>query len=631
MTLPQSFSQVLYALNSPLTILYILIGILPLIFVGNLYDKAELPRYALLSFSTILASLLFISSYKNNKTLYWSKSQIFFLIFIIYALLSTNWSVDYGLYTENSIKLVSLSLIFLLASQINNIKQIQTLFYICTFAASVVSIIGVLQKFNLNPFNFLQTSPPASSFINKNFASNYLDLIIPINFILLILSSCKKTSWLLALALSLNISYVLIIVSRGSWLALVVFFILFLIAANKLSFLKEKLITFSAVNKAPLLVLFIIPILLFNLPGVNGRVLKDQAENFSPYKATSSSARANSYLTSFDIIKDKPVFGVGFGNFHIAFQSYKRDLNSDHKVETNLLRLHNDLLQLFVELGLIGVGLFLLLIFVTLKPAIYAFKQKSTASQQLNNNKILKQFLSLALILSLFSSFTHSLVSFPMHQSNTSLIIFLWMGCLTALYSRKLTSPALSQFSIYFFLIIILLFSFFAIPHYQRALNSSYHINEAIKYFENKDCNNAIKQSELAIEKYSKDYYSQSWVITVFSDCHIKNTAQIENITNVILESNPLHPYALKMSALNYYQQQKYSLAEKPFLMLTHLYPSLPTTYIELGHTFYKQNKFIKAKREYLKALRLEKNNATAIKALKKTNFKIKTLNINKH
>ena len=618
-------------INPTQSLLYLLVGALPLIFIDSFYSKTELPRYAFISFITLPAVLIFIFTKlkQHSFSLYWHSNLLFFGIFILFSACSIFWSYGYGNYKDEIIKLVVFSLVFFTGTQISNIKSLKMLLYVSIFSASIVSFIGILQKFNLSPFPLSSrglTGLSASTFINQNFAANYLNLIIPINFILLICSDKKRQVWLLTFTLILLLSHILIMHSRGSWVALIIFFVALLVSSQIFTILNEKLQFFSKHFKAPVLVLFLVPALIFILPGENARTTEAETARYiapiSTYSQSSTAIRKNANLTAFDMIKDKPVLGVGLGNFHIAFQGYARSINSEHKVYTNLLRLHNDSLQIIVELGVIGGGLIFILIGNTLFSAYKSIKNTSNTANLQNTSKLL----ILGLLLALTASSVHSLVSFPLHQATSGFMFYLWLGLLTGLLSTKMKATEISKYILKATFVLLLFFMFFTFSHYYNYLRSSFHINEAILTFENNNCANSVEHVDKSISYYDKYYYQQSWALSIYAECEKENHNKKLQLTQIILNNNPLHPMALKTAAISHFKLNQYNEAEKVLYLLSILYPAIPATHIELGNVFYKQKKYHQAKNEYIKALKLDAKNILALKMLSKTRLKIKPI-----
>ena len=103
------------------------------------------------------------------------------LLFVFWASLSINWSVDPNNTYNTTLQLISFVLISIYAAQvINTESKLMTVIYAAIAGAVIVSIIGILQAYGYNIFELRQSYQPASTFINKNFAAIYLDTITPL-------------------------------------------------------------------------------------------------------------------------------------------------------------------------------------------------------------------------------------------------------------------------------------------------------------------------------------------------------------------------------------------------------------------------------------------------------------------
>jgi len=487
-----------------------------------------------------------------------------------------------------------------------------------------------LQKFNFNPFNLLQLNTSASTFINRNFAVNYLDLIIPINFILLIHSKTKQKVWLLTISLCLLLSYILITNVLGTWLAFSVFFIFFIFALRHLDYLKKEFILFNSKYKTALIALIFIPLFIFILPGKGmsfDTEFKKYTGLFTPYSSTSTlqssfTVRKHAYLTAFDMIKDKPLIGVGLGDFHIAFRSYAGAANSEHKVFADLIYLHNDILQTFVEIGLIGGGILFLIIGNTLFFTM-RFLKNHVSDIPLTTEQITKKIYALGLLLALLSSGSHAFVSFPLHQATSGFIFYLWLGLLTSLLSNQFKISQSISLLFKSILIILPVFMFYVMNNYNNQIKSNFYIDKARLSFKKKNCSQAVKYADKSIDFYAKDYYPQGWAISIYAKCVINDENKKLQLAKKILANNPLHPWALKMAAIIYFKQGQYVYAEQNLKLLVSLYPTYPAPYIELGNAMYMQQKYTKAQKQYIKALSLNPQHAEAYRMLQKVEQKI--------
>lgn len=122
--------------------------------------------------------------------------------------------------------------------------------------------------------------------------------------------------------------------------------------------------------------------LVFSLTLFNDKLYKSYSAILNPTSNAATSGRNQIYKTAFEIIKDKPFFGIGGGMFRYDFKEHYLkiyDENSTDKfekvwLETAPFHPHNVLLDLLVSWGLIGLFLILYisyriyLVFVKDKP-----------------------------------------------------------------------------------------------------------------------------------------------------------------------------------------------------------------------------------------------------------------------
>lgn len=76
------------------------------------------------------------------------------------------------------------------------------------------------------------------------------------------------------------------------------------------------------------------------------------------------------WSTSFNIFKDHPLFGIGFGNFSVFYERYLR-------VPSEIFgHAHNDFLNVAVNAGIVGLLAFIFMWFVCLKNLLRRYKEK---------------------------------------------------------------------------------------------------------------------------------------------------------------------------------------------------------------------------------------------------------------
>jgi len=159
--------------------------LLPLLYIEPLHNPSSLPRYALIALTAGLALLIFsLSIWRKKNQLQWHPSQLIAIVIFLLAAISYTWSIE----GENSlieiIQLSSYVILFLVATQINNISHIQNIIFSAVIAGGLAALIGILQNFGFNPFGF-RNNVMASTFIYKNHAALYFDLIVPVSLFMI--------------------------------------------------------------------------------------------------------------------------------------------------------------------------------------------------------------------------------------------------------------------------------------------------------------------------------------------------------------------------------------------------------------------------------------------------------------
>ena len=187
--------------------------------------------------------------------------------------------------------------------------------------------------------------------------------------------------------------------------------------------------------------------------------------NFS--EDESSIQRIEFYNTAIDLIKQKPLFGFGLGSWKYESLSY-----NSLKNETILVPYytHNDFLQTFVEMGILGFIIYLSFFF---KIGFEIFKKFKLDSFYFYSGIILVVF------------FGNTMLNFPVHRSQEIIPFIIFSGLILSISNIKLLRNKKNPLFIYFLLILL-------IP------------SSAIAYQEHKSL---IIQGQL-LSDYEKGYYS---------------------------------------------------------------------------------------------------------------------------
>ena len=187
--------------------------------------------------------------------------------------------------------------------------------------------------------------------------------------------------------------------------------------------------------------------------------------NFS--EDESSIQRIEFYNTAIDLIKQKPLFGFGLGSWKYESLSYSSLKNEKILVPYYT---HNDFLQTFVEMGILG---FIIYLSFFIKIGFEIFKKFKLDSFYFYSGIILVVF------------FGNTMLNFPVHRSQEIIPFMIFSALILGISNIKLVWNKKNPLFIYFLLILL-------IP------------SSAIAYQEHKSL---IIQGQL-LSDYEKGYYS---------------------------------------------------------------------------------------------------------------------------
>lgn len=587
--------------------------LLPLIYTHQLFETASAPRHILIT--TIACLLLFIyliQSFVNKIEYKYSVLHLIFFIFFCWALLSSLWSDD----IKNSItELTQLFVYFIFAffaSQIKT-KEIKIIFIAIYIGSSIAALIGILQAFNLNPLELKTTTPLASTFNNKNHASVFFDLVIPLALISM-LTTKGHEKYIASIAYTLAVTFIFLAKTKGSLLGYFIFslFFWFFIYKNKtlyIQFFQKKRILHY------LFLSFIIPLIISSLTGIIGSNIPKHWN--TDLTDNSASVRLSWYKNAYAMFKDHPINGVGYGSFRQSFALYASKPNIVKSITEDqaIAQLHNDPYQIFLELGLIGGGLIILIF------SFIVFKGAFLLSRIDLNNKGSPNYILLACFLALISSITHSFVDFPMRLPSSAVLFWFITGITIVLIDKSSNKP-IKYFQLSSTVGIILLissffFSWHSLDLYQRYFSASKLTYDAsVSIQKENNCSKALKEIDQALNLFFEDAFIRQRYVQIYTHCNLPSEEKLEAM-NRVLNYDGTNARARLSRASLYLDNNKLKLASIDFKYLIYVLPHRPAAYIGLADIATLKKDYKNARKYYEKAISLDPKNQQANYMLK--------------
>jgi O-antigen ligase len=319
--------------------------------------------------------------YKNEKVeIVKTNLYLPIFIFISWCYIGLFWVEDGYLAITMLVQFTTTALTFFLVVNVfKKYKDVNNLLIGLIASMFVISIIGLLQYYLVDNYLmqniFAQFARPSATFGNRNMASHFMVMTLPLAIVYVFTLNTKFHIVLMSIPVFVGFWYVMYISARQAYLAmfieiaiLILFFILDGFKNKKESYLKKcnhlayKAIVFLTV--AALLIL----VSNFTNKGwdFNKHSKLDRVQSIS---IESGSSRFPAWINTIELIKDNPIIGVGVGQWPQIYPLYydrvMKDVIFNEKVR--LGKLHNDYLEIFANFGLIGFLILLSFLFLVVK------------------------------------------------------------------------------------------------------------------------------------------------------------------------------------------------------------------------------------------------------------------------
>ena len=359
------------------------------------------------------------------------------LCFIAICTLSLIWS-DTFFTSLNELPhfLAGPLLYFVIVNNIRDEKQINRIISAVLVVGTALGIYGIFQYNNITLPFWVPKSGRSGIFGlcgNVGYFAGYL--ILPLSLAIpLFLAARSRTRKILLLLgiLAMGITLVMTIV-RSSYLALGVsilfMFLLFLLSRGK-NFIQENKKFFMIVLIAILIAasLFIIPTSL-NKPGTAISQIKSSILDTNFMQDRDFTRRIAIWKFTGMMIKDHPILGSGIGTYKyntLRYQAKFFEQGDNRSIYPYGFadKAHNEYLQLWAELGTIGLAIFLWLIIVYFIYGIRYLKREKNEQ---------KQGIMIGLMGAVSAFLVDGFFWFPLHLSSNLSLFWLFIGLATAM------------------------------------------------------------------------------------------------------------------------------------------------------------------------------------------------------
>jgi len=288
-----------------------------------------------------------------------------------------------------------LGAIWFLYKIIKNGINYNSLIHLAMLTSVLASLYGILQYFGIE-FIWAKLINPygrraVSTFGNPNFISSYVLMIIPIAIYYLVISKKNIAKLFYSLVILSAIGMIFASLTRSSLLGLIfslIFIFLFKEVRNYFIF-SNKTLKKTIILVLLLLILWPDQTLKPASFGVFNRIFEGVRGSFS--KISLSVKREDIYSSfhqrlliwssAFNMFRENPITGKGWGSFELFYPYYQGDLIKKYpniqNLRTHANNAHNEILEILSQTGILGLGICFLFLFLLF---FHSFKYIKTAN-----------------------------------------------------------------------------------------------------------------------------------------------------------------------------------------------------------------------------------------------------------
>ena len=429
----------------------------------------------------------------------------------------------------------------------------------------LVSVYGLLQVGGIDFIKWEVRNSPLSTLGRRNFAAEYLVMVIPYMYYLLI---DKKKQWILYIPLVLSIIHLIFTFTRTSYIAFLISGVVFFVLAGKRVNVKVGVIV-------------LLSFLVFSQPLFSG---------IKTFERGTVKSRMLIWNISLKMIKENPIMGVGPGNFVIVYPYYaigeERALRGSSLVVDSV---HNDYLEVCAEAGIVGFVLFLYLLFSVFKASFVLYRGSGRKEKLLISG----------IISSMVAICVNALASFPFKNPSTLLLFWADVSFIGGIYRKRVVEKKIDV-SYSLLKCYLLIFTIAGLILSYMGLQASRYIYLA---------RNTQGETSLQFAEKASMYNPFSFTCTFLTAKIADSLGEYEKAYRYIFLAKRLYPYSdviYNNLGLIYFKTGRIKEAEESYLYALKLNPSMVSGYNNLGILYIETDRYDEALSCFKKALSIK-------------------------
>lgn len=381
--------------------------------------------------TTMLFTVWLIAQYRGSEfRVVRTKLYLPIFGFVFWSFITLLWVEDGYSASIMLAQFVSYALIFFIIINVFEERRVPSVMRVLVAVMSVVSFLGLLQYYFSDVYiikNLVsQTASPGSTFANKNMASHFIVMTLPLSFVLLLSARNKFNISLYSVTSLIGSWFLIYTFARQAYVAMVVELLIFLLVLALDNWKnKDRSLLKTAVHKKGKGVALIAILLFLSLAANFTDKGWESAEATKINKIqsiveTEGNPRLPAWRNTIEMIKDHPISGVGVAQWAAVYPRYYDRIMKDiiFNEDIRLRRLHNEYLEVLANFGLVGYVFLLWLLYLIVRRSLSVLLNSSNSSRGS----------MLAMVLGLTGFGVVSMFSFPIRVYLPAFLVFVYFA-----------------------------------------------------------------------------------------------------------------------------------------------------------------------------------------------------------
>lgn len=429
----------------------------PLLIVPLTIDYYQPPKELFAQLMIILCAGLWLIRGINNERFEIVKTRLYFVLLAFCGVLGASifWARSPYLAIRDYAQVLTYAGVFFVCTNTVRQKEAGLVALFAYLAGFIAALYAIFEYQGIDFIRYPGMVFPDwrfklySSFGNSDFLANYLILIFPVGIAFYMSTQRFVRKLFMLVSLAVIFTAVLITFSVGACLGLFLglAFMIHLSLIEKMR-LRNIICQKTVVPhlRPNVIAITLVLAALTGLFFINNRLhspsILSQARVFQTWRHGLQN-RIFVYKSASRMVRNKPLTGVGIGNFKLMFPEYRGNLIRSQKREFDSMALDrerdinvlNEYLQFWAEGGIFTLLIFFLILLGVLKNGIYLYFDLFGYE---------KQLFVLGLISGIIGFLAHSFLSSPMHIYPNVIVFWAFIGLLFAPHEpRHLGNKAL--------------------------------------------------------------------------------------------------------------------------------------------------------------------------------------------